>query len=124
MPEKRNRSSGNGGNYRSRYNRDPDDDFRFEIVESIGVIATSGSGWSKELNRVSWNGNDPKYDIREWSPDHARMRRGITFTDEEALELKDLLDFALGAGSSDLLSGQDDFHRSAELTEGMQELSA
>ena len=42
----------------------------FEIVEKIGVITEYPTGWNREINIVSWNGNEPKYDIREWSPDH------------------------------------------------------
>ena len=58
-------------------------DITFEIVEHLGVIAEHGTGWKKELNRVAWNGNAPKYDIRDWSPDHEQMGRGITLTEDE-----------------------------------------
>ena len=50
----------------------------FEIVEELGVLSTSAKGWTKELNLVSWNGRPPKYDIREWSPDHEKMGKGLT----------------------------------------------
>lgn len=66
-------------------------DFAFEITESIGVISTSKRGWTKELNRVSFNGAEPKLDIREWDPEHKRMGRGITLTPFEASVLRDLL---------------------------------
>lgn len=59
----------------------------FDIVESIATLSTSASGWRKELNRVSWNGAAPKYDIREWAPEHEKMGKGITLTDEEAAVL-------------------------------------
>ena len=62
-----------------------------EIVESFGVLSTSPSGWTKELNLVSWNGGDPKYDVRQWSPDHSRIGKGISLSREEAAELKKLL---------------------------------
>ncbi len=55
----------------------------FTIVDEIGVLSTSPKGWNKELNLVSWNGKDPKYDIRDWSPDHDKMGKGITLTKEE-----------------------------------------
>lgn len=90
-----------GGSYRGRNSRN--DDFYFEIVERYGVVAISSSGWSKELNRVSWNGNAPKLDFREWSPDHAKMHRGVTFTDEEALELRELIDIALRGEEGQIL---------------------
>ena len=63
----------------------------FEIINQIGVVSTSASGWNVELNRVSWNGNEPKYDIRSWSPDHAKMGRGITLSEEELITLSELL---------------------------------
>ena len=55
----------------------------FEIVEKIGVIAKYQTGWTKEINLVSWNGSEPKYDIRDWSPDHERMSRGVTLREDE-----------------------------------------
>ena len=55
----------------------------FEIVEKIGVITEYPTGWNREINIVSWNGNEPKYDIREWSPDHEKMSRGITLKEDE-----------------------------------------
>ena len=67
-------------------------ELKFEIINQIGVISTSTSGWSVELNRVSWNGNEPKYDIRSWSPDHTKMGRGITLSEEELVSLTALLD--------------------------------
>ena len=63
----------------------------FIILESFGVLSTAPSGWAKELNLVSWNGAEPKYDVRQWSPDHSRMGKGISLSREEAEELKKLL---------------------------------
>lgn len=65
--------------------------FRFEIKTHVGVLSENKSGWSKELNVVSWNGRRGKYDIREWDPDHKKMSRGITMTDEEFDELTKLI---------------------------------
>ena len=59
----------------------------FEIVEHIGVLAKYNSGWSKEINKVSWNNMPAKYDIRDWSEDHSHMSRGITLNDSEAKTL-------------------------------------
>lgn len=67
-------------------------DIQFEIKKHIGVLSENPKGWTKELNLVSWNGREPKYDIREWSPDHEKMGKGITLTDDEAEKLKRLLD--------------------------------
>ena len=70
-------------------------DFKFEIIESYGVLSESSKGWAKEFNLVSWNGGEPKYDIRDWSPDHEKMGRGVTLTDEEASQLFDILNEVL-----------------------------
>jgi hypothetical protein len=66
-------------------------DFKYEIIEEIGVLSENARGWRKELNRISWNGADPKYDIRDWAPDHEKMGKGVTLTEAEVLELKALL---------------------------------
>lgn len=63
----------------------------YEIKEHIGIISENKNGWTKELNLVSWNDNDPKYDIRDWNPTHDKMSRGITLTEEEACELSIIL---------------------------------
>lgn len=66
-------------------------EFKFDIVENIGVLSENAKGWRKELNFVSWNEREPKYDIREWDPEHNRMAKGITLTKEEAVALYELL---------------------------------
>ena len=66
-------------------------EIKYEVKKSIGTIGTSTRGWTKELNYVSWNEREPKYDIREWSPDHDKMGKGITFTSDEMLALKSLI---------------------------------
>lgn len=67
------------------------DNCTFEILEHIGVIAEKDNGWKREINIVSWNGGQPKYDIREWDVDHSRMSRGITMVEEQAKALYSLL---------------------------------
>ena len=66
-------------------------EFKFEIVETLAVLSESSKGWTKELNLVSWNEREPKYDIREWAPDRAKMGKGITISKEEAEILKKAL---------------------------------
>ena len=61
-------------------------------MEKIAVLSESSKGWTKELNLISWNDRDPKYDIREWSPDHEKMGKGVTLSNEEAAILKKALD--------------------------------
>lgn len=66
-------------------------DIKYEITEHIAVLSTSSRGWSKELNLVSWNDRPAKYDLREWAPDHSRMGKGITLSEEEVAQLKEAL---------------------------------
>lgn len=66
-------------------------ELKYEIINLIGVISTSASGWNTELNRISWNGAEPKYDLRSWSPDHSKMGKGITLSESELTALADLL---------------------------------
>lgn len=66
-------------------------ELKFEIKETLGVLSENAKGWTKELNRVSWNDYPPKYDIREWSPDHTRMGKGVTLTDEEFENLRKII---------------------------------
>ena len=66
-------------------------ELKFEITERIGALSENAKGWTKELNKVSWNEREPKYDLREWNPDHSRMGKGITLTDEEVETLKAIL---------------------------------
>ena len=55
----------------------------FKIEKNYGVLSTSKSGWTKEVNKISWNGTTAKWDIRDWSPDHSKMGKGVTLTDTE-----------------------------------------
>ena len=65
---------------------------KFEIKKEIGVLSESAKGWTKELNLVSWNDGAPKYDLRDWAPDHEKMGKGITLTEDEIKKLKELLE--------------------------------
>jgi hypothetical protein len=66
-------------------------EIKYEVVEKIAVLSESSKGWTKELNLISWNDRDPKYDIREWSPDGSKMGKGVTLSDEEVAILKKAL---------------------------------
>ena len=66
-------------------------DIKFEIRKEIGVLSENAKGWRKELNLISWNDAAPKYDIRDWAPEHEKMGKGVTLTKEEAEELLKLL---------------------------------
>ena len=67
-------------------------DFTYEVIQTYGVLSTSQKGWTLELNLISWNRKDPKLDLRTWSPDHQKMTKGVTLTEEEAAELKQILE--------------------------------
>lgn len=66
-------------------------DIKYEIVEEIGVLSENAKGWRKEINLISWNGGEPKYDIRDWAPEHEKMGKGITLTKDEVMKLKEIL---------------------------------
>ena len=67
-------------------------DVLFEIIEECGVISEKSKGWQTELNIVKWGDNEPKFDIRSWSPDHTKMGKGISLTADEISTLRELLD--------------------------------
>ena len=59
-------------------------DIPYDIIKEIAVLSKSVTGYTKEINLISWNGNEPKYDIRSFSPDRGKCGKGITLTDKEA----------------------------------------
>ena len=72
-----------------------------EIVKPIAVLSENERGFTKEINLVSWNGGEPKYDIRNWHPDREKCGKGITLTREEAIALMDALISEFGEQESD-----------------------
>ena len=64
-------------------------DIKYEITKELGVISEGGR-FNIELNMVSWNDREPKYDIRSWNEDHSRMGKGISLTEEEMERLVEL----------------------------------
>lgn len=67
-------------------------EFKYEITQELGVLSESKTGWTRELNLVSWNGADPKFDIRDWSPGHEKMGKGISLNADEVGKLKTILE--------------------------------
>ncbi|EMF0406756.1 hypothetical protein FKB33_02430 [Enterococcus faecium] len=63
-------------------------EFSYEIVEEIAILSENNKGWRKELNLVSWNGRPPKFDLRDWAPDHEKIGKGLTLTNEEFEQLQ------------------------------------
>jgi hypothetical protein len=66
-------------------------DIKYELTKELGVLSENSKGWSKEINLVSWNDHDPKYDIRDWSEGHVKLGKGVTLNAEEIKKLRDIL---------------------------------
>lgn len=69
-------------------NTKKNDEVTYEIKKKIGTVG------KKQINLVSWNGADPKYDIREWwtgKDGTLKCGKGLTFTAEEIAELKEIV---------------------------------
>lgn len=66
-------------------------EFKYEIVERIAILSESGK-WTKELNKVSWNDRPAKYDLRDWNHEEGKMGKGVTLSDVEISNLKEVLD--------------------------------
>ena len=62
-------------------------EFTYKIIEEIAVLSENEKGWRKELNLIAWNGREPKYDIRDWAPEHEKMGKGVTLSKEELKQL-------------------------------------
>lgn len=65
-------------------------EIKYDIVEKIAVLSEKGV-WTKELNKVSWNGRAAKYDIRDWNHEEGKIGKGTTLSDDEVQALKDAL---------------------------------
>lgn len=66
-------------------------EIKFEIKETLGILSESSKGWKKELNLISWNDKEAKYDIREWDEAHVKMGKGVTLSEDELVKLRDIL---------------------------------
>ena len=66
-------------------------EIRYEIINELGVIPAEKGSMRLELNRISWNGNEPKYDLRRWSPNREKMGKGVTMSERELIALYELL---------------------------------
>ena len=67
-------------------------EIKYDIIQKIAVLAQRPRGWERQLNLISWNDGEPKYDIRDWSPDGSRMGKGISLSAEELGALKGILE--------------------------------
>lgn len=72
-------------------------ELKYEIRRQLAVLnENEKTGWTKEANIVSWHNGPGKLDIRDWSPDHSKMSKGVTLTEEEARILVKALADVLG----------------------------
>ncbi|BDR56081.1 YdbC family protein [Xylocopilactobacillus apis] len=63
-------------------------EIKFQIIKNLKVLSKNEkNGWTKEINLISWNDAEPKFDIRSWDPEHHKMGRGVTLSKEELQEL-------------------------------------
>ena len=46
---------------------------------------------TKEVNLISWNGKEPKIDVRTWSPDHSKSAKIGTLSKDAARKLGQIL---------------------------------
>lgn len=66
----------------------------YEVVEKCGVITERNGGYALELRYVSWNGGEPKYDIRAWKTKDDGTEvcgKGITLSGEELESLGEVI---------------------------------
>ena len=97
-------------------------DFSFEIVPNFDFVLEEGSNTSVNLRKISWNGRDPKLDIRKWSYNDGeeRMLKGCTLSDEGGNELACVL-VEHGYGDTNrlfkALSQREDFHGEVDTNE-------
>lgn len=62
-----------------------------DIQKKVGVVSESPSGWTLQLNFISGEGNEPKYDLRRWNPTMTSSGRGLTLTEEELRALFEII---------------------------------
>ena len=55
-------------------------EIKYEVVQRIAVLSQRPRGWERQLNLISWNDGEPKYDTRDWSPVGTRMGKGISLS--------------------------------------------
>ena len=69
-----------------------ENEVKYKIIREVAVLSERTNGWSKQLNLIAWGDNEPKYDIRDWSPNRDKMGKGITLTAAELQSLSEALD--------------------------------
>ena len=70
-------------------------EFEYKLIDKLATISTHNN-ITKELNIIAFGSGAPVYDLRKWdrSKDRMlnRMLKGISFTKDELVELKQILE--------------------------------
>ena len=79
---------GNYGTSKTKNKKEP----TYEVIQYCGKLSDDQK-YNKELRIISWNGNEPKFDIRVWYDDNGneKMQKGITLTSSEIETLYNIL---------------------------------
>ena len=83
-------------------------DFNYEIKKRLGILSQNGEK-TLELNLVSYNGREPKIDLRRWDRNggEEKLLKGLTMTNEEAAALFEALnDYSENGGFDDQSAGR------------------
>lgn len=65
------------------------ENFRYEVKKHIATLSQTEDGrFTKEVNLISYNGAEPKLDIRKWDRENDKMQKGITLNEAEVSALK------------------------------------
>ena len=70
------------------------DEINYEVLEECGELKARPKGETVKLRYLSWNGREPKYDLRLWNTDdegNEKCSKGIGLTGEELEELYDVI---------------------------------
>ncbi|MDD4201006.1 MAG: hypothetical protein PHS19_06450 [Eubacteriales bacterium] len=63
-----------------------------DIIKHIKTFYVNpNTGWTKELNLVSWNGEKPSYEVRMWDENHDRCSKGMGLSKKELKKVIPLL---------------------------------
>ena len=62
-----------------------------EVKQVFGFLGEDQDYSKKQLTLTSWGVYSPKFDIRTWSEDYEKAGKGMTFTAQELIALKELL---------------------------------
>ena len=65
-------------------------EFKYELVKNIATLSDK-NGMTKELNLIKFNDANPVDDLRKWNRIKDRMLKGISFSKEEMMDLRDVL---------------------------------